>query len=208
MRTLLTILAIGLVTSLLGAPPAASQPQGPVWQDLFANDLRDWSRSGTGPTPWRMSAQHTLVCAATSELYVPEWEFGDGTLRVEYRFILDPARKISTAPRAGLLVRRTLDQPGCHVALGKDCGTTSAALFTSSDREKVIENKAPIGLASPVGDWNVVELHLSGRSVLVTVNGKEAASFDACDVDRGLIALEVDGTEIEFRSVWWKEAGR
>lgn len=205
MRKLLTVLSIGLVASLVGSPPAATHAQDP-WQDLFARDLRDWSRSGSGVSPWQFTSERTLRCAPASEVYVPEWEFGDGTLHVEFRFRTDPKKQ--TIHRAGVLVRRTLDQAGCRVALGQDCGTLSASIVASSDREKVVEIKAPAGLARPVGDWNEIELRLIGRSVVVTVNGKEAASFDRCEVDRGLIALEAEGAEIEFRSVRWKETGR
>jgi Domain of Unknown Function (DUF1080) len=204
MRTPLTILAIGLVTSLLGGPPAACQPQE-QWQDLFTRDMRDWSRSGSGPSPWTLTSQGTLVCSPAHEIFVPEWEFGDGTLRVEYRFKADSRNK--TVYRGAVLLRRTLDYSGCKVNLGENCGTVSAYVIASSDREKLVEVKAPPGLAKPAGEWNEIEFHLVGKTVSVYVNGKEGASFERCEVDRGLVALEAEGTEIEFRSVRWKEAG-
>jgi len=205
MRTTLIVLAIGLVASLLGGPQAASHAQDP-WDDLFARDLRDWSRSGEGPSPWLFTSERTVRVAPAHEIYVPEWEFGDGTLRVEYRF--KPARQKVTSYRAGLVLRRSLDHAGCKVALGDECGTVTATVIASSDREKVIAIRAPEGLARPIGDWNEIEVKLVGRTVMVMVNGKEAATFERCEVDRGLIALEAEGSEVEFRSVRWKEAGR
>ena len=205
MRTPLTILAIGFVASLLGGPPAASHAQD-AWQDLLGRDLRDWSRSGNGPTPWQFRSDRVLICTPAHEIYVPEWEFGDGTLRVEYRFMPDRGKKV--ANHAGLLIRKTVDTNGCKVALGEDCGSISATIIGSSDREKLIEVKAPPGLAKPAGEWNLLEVRLTGRTASVTVNGKEAATFERCEVDHGLIALEAEGSEIEFRTVWWKESGK
>ena len=206
MRTLLTILGIGLVASFVGGPPAASHAQD-AWQDLLGRDMRDWSRSGNGPSPWQFRSDRVLICTPAHEIYVPEWEFGDGTLRVEYRFPPERGKKVTH--HAGLLIRKTIDTNGCKVALGEEeCGTISATVIGSSDREKLIEMKAPPGLGKPAGEWNMLEVRLTGRTAMVTVNGKEAATFDRCEVDRGLIALEAEGSEIEFRTVWWKETGK
>jgi len=167
--------------------------------------MRDWSRSGSGPSPWQLTSERTLVCTPAYEIFVPEWEFGDGTLRVEYRFRPDDRKKV--VHRGAVLLRRTLDYSGCKVNLGDDCGTISATVVASSDRDKLVEIKAPPGLAKPAGQWNEIEFHLTGRTVTVYVNGKEASSFERCEVDRGLVALEAEGTEIEFRLMRWKEAG-
>ena len=126
MRTVLTILAIGFAASVLGGPPAASYAED-AWQDLLGRDLRDWSRSGSGPSPWQLSSDRVLVCAPANEIYVPEWEFGDGTLRIEYKFPRDKGKKVDH--RAGLLVRKTIDTNGCKVSLGDDCGTISATVI-------------------------------------------------------------------------------
>ena len=37
------------------------------------------------------------------------------------------------------------------------------------------------------------------------INGREVASFNQCDTNQGLIALEVEGSAIEFRRMMWKE---
>lgn len=205
MRTVLTILGIGFAASVLGGPPAASHAED-AWQDLLGRELRDWSRSGSGPSPWQLSSDRVLVCAPAHEIYVPEWEFGDGTLRIEFKFPRDKGKNV--VHRAGLILRKTIDTNGCKVSLGDDCGTISAIVIGSSDREKLIEMKAPQGLAKPAGEWNLIEVRLTGRTAAVTVNGKEAATYDRCEVDRGFIALEAVGSEVEYRTVWWKETGK
>src|SRR5215204_4261223 len=103
MRLLLLVPAIGLVAALLGSPPAASQEAG-RGVDLLRNDLKDWTRTGTGQTPWRLTADRTLVCAAGHDGIVSDAEFGDGTLKFEYRF--RPTGE-PTGYRAAFTARRT-----------------------------------------------------------------------------------------------------
>src|SRR5262245_24642079 len=113
MRTLLLVPAIGLVAALLADPPAASQDPT-TSTDLLARDLRDWTRLGAGPNPWRVTTDRTLVCAAATDAYTPEREFGDGTFRFEYRF--RPVEGKSSY-KASLSVRRRLEGTGCRIAL-------------------------------------------------------------------------------------------
>jgi Domain of Unknown Function (DUF1080) len=204
LRTPLTVFAIGLVAGLIGSPPAASQDRE-QWTDLFANNLRDWSRSGEGKSPWSLTASGTLICAPAKEFYVPEREFGDGTLQFQYRFRVDD-RNPKAVYMAGLSVRRSIEGGGCRVSLGENCGSIAATIVASSDREKTLEMKAPPDLARPAGEWNDAEVRFKVRSVEVHINGKDASSFDRCDLTQGLIAFELEGFEMEFRSVRWKEA--
>jgi hypothetical protein len=203
MRTPLTVFALGLVAGLIGSPQAASQDRE-QWTDLLANNLRDWSRSGSGKSPWSLTGSGTLVCAPANEFYVPEREFGDGTLQFQYRFRPD-SRNPKAVYKASLSVRRSIEGGGCRVSLGENCGTIGATIVAGSDREKILEMKAPPNLAHPAGEWNDVEVRFKGRAVEVRINGKEASSFDGCDLTQGLIAFEVEGFDTEFRSVRWKE---
>jgi Domain of Unknown Function (DUF1080) len=204
LRTPLTVFAVGLVAGLIGSPQVASQDRE-KWTDLFSRDLRDWTRSGAGKSPWTLTADRVLVCKPTQEMYLPEREFGDGTFQFQYRFLPDVS-KPETVYKAGLSVRRSTDRGGCRISLGENCGSLEATIVASSDREKKIEIKAPPDLSLPAGEWNEIEVRFKGRSVEVLINGKEASSFDRCDLTQGLIALEVEGFEMEFKSVRWKEA--
>lgn len=202
MRTLLLVPTIGLFAALFGTPPAASQEEA-GWVDLLGRDLRDWTRMGTGKNPWRLTTDRTLGCAAAHDAYVPDDEFGDGTLRFEYRF-RPTADK--TGYRASVSVRRTLSATGCKVDLGDDCGRLVGSFQGSSDKVKEIESRPAVPVARRIGEWNQVEVRMEGSSVLVTINGKPAASFDRCEVTHGLVFFEVEGSEIEFRKVHWREA--
>jgi hypothetical protein len=202
MRILLLVPAIGLVAALLGSPPAASQ-EALGGADLLQNDLRDWTRAATGKTPWRLTADRTLACAAAHDAVVSDTEFGDGTLKFEYRF--RPTDE-PTGYKAALVVRRTRSSGGCKVALGDDCGTITATYQGSSDRPREFAAKPPESPARPAGHWNYASVRLKGRSVVVTVNRREVGAFDQCDGPRGLVSFEVEGSEVEFRRVYWYEA--
>lgn len=57
------------------------------------------------------------------------------------------------------------------------------------------------GSEKPLGQWNTMVIEARGRSVTVWVNGaKVNDGFDAT-ADRGKIALQAEGTEVEFRKV-------
>jgi len=57
------------------------------------------------------------------------------------------------------------------------------------------------GSEKPLGEWNTMVIEARGRSLTVWVNGdKVNDGFDAT-ADRGKIALQAEGTEVEFRKV-------
>jgi len=57
------------------------------------------------------------------------------------------------------------------------------------------------GSEKPLGEWNTMVIEARGRSVAVWVNGEKVNDgFDAT-VDRGRIAIQAEGTEVEFRKV-------
>lgn len=205
MRTPITAGLIGLFAALVTGPEASSDEK-PQAEALFAGDLKDWSRTGSGKNPWRLSGDRgTLTCpAGVTESYLPERFFGDGELRFSYRF-LKTDRKEGYA--AGVSVRKSsAEAMGCKVALGDACGTMTATFSGSSDRVKVLEEKPTVQAARPVGDWNDVTIRLAGRSVRVEINGKEVAAFDSSDTEQGLVSLDAEGSEIDFRDVKWQPA--
>src|SRR5262245_49228869 len=97
MRTALVALSIGLVASLLPGPQVACQDHASI--DLFGRNMKDWSRLGTGKTPWRLTGSNTLYCDRANDLYVAETELGDGTLTFEYRL---PDRRADRLHRRGV----------------------------------------------------------------------------------------------------------
>jgi hypothetical protein len=204
MRTTLTVLVIGTVASVLYGPPLASQDKT-EWTDLYARDLRDWKRDDLRPSPWHFTADRTLAVSAVHDEIGPNGDLRDGTLRFEFRFRA-PKEKETATPKAAVYLRRTENSAGYRLSLGADCGTLTATIVASSDREKTIESPAPAGLARPVGYWNQVKINLRGKAADVFVNGRPASSFDQGDAERGRVVFVAEGSEIEFRRVMWKDA--
>jgi hypothetical protein len=198
MRALLLGLSISLVATLSSTTQVIGADQ---WTDLLARNLKDWSRTGDSKNPWRLTAEGGLVCEKGHELYMPDREFGDGTLKFEYRFRANGEKK---GFKAAVWARRTIHGNGCRVALGDDCGSLSASFQAASDRTKTIEEKPSEHAAKPIGEWNQVRVVLQGRTVIVFINEKQVAAFSQSDSTKGMIAFEGEGSIVEFREVLWK----
>ena len=200
MRMLLTVALIGLVSALLTDGPVVSQEKLGA-SDLFGRDLKGWTNLGAGKSPWSFSTDRVLVCEKATAKYAADRELGNGTLHIEWRFRVDPDKKVY---KASVSVRNSPGASGCKVALGQECGSITASFVANSDRQKTVEEKAPKDHARPIGDWNTLDLKLEGRTVTAYVNGKMTTSFSQCDTELGYAALEAEGSAIEFRHVTWK----
>jgi hypothetical protein len=57
------------------------------------------------------------------------------------------------------------------------------------------------GSEKPLGEWNTIVIEARGRSLKVWVNGTLVNEGHEATADRGRIALQAEGTEVEFRRV-------
>jgi len=57
------------------------------------------------------------------------------------------------------------------------------------------------GSEKPLGQWNTMVIEARGRSITVWVNGDLVNNGVDATADRGKIALQAEGTEVEFRKV-------
>ncbi|MFI4945540.1 MAG: DUF1080 domain-containing protein, partial [Burkholderiales bacterium] len=53
----------------------------------------------------------------------------------------------------------------------------------------------------PLGEWNTLAVEARGRALRVWVNGDLVNEGSNATADRGRIALQAEGTEVEFRKV-------
>src|SRR5438046_10263997 len=53
----------------------------------------------------------------------------------------------------------------------------------------------------PVGEWNTMVIEAVGRSIRVWVNGDLVNEGSNATADRGRIALQSEGSEVEFRKL-------
>jgi hypothetical protein len=54
---------------------------------------------------------------------------------------------------------------------------------------------------NPVGEWNTMVIECPGREVKVWVNGDLVNHGYECTADRGQIAVQAEGSEVEFRKI-------
>jgi hypothetical protein len=57
------------------------------------------------------------------------------------------------------------------------------------------------GSEKPAGDWNTMVIEARDRGIKVWVNGDLVNDGFNCTADRGRIALQAEGSEVEFRKV-------
>jgi hypothetical protein len=57
------------------------------------------------------------------------------------------------------------------------------------------------GSEKPLGEWNTMEIECTGAEVKVHVNGTLVNHGSKCTATSGKIALQAEGTEVEFRKV-------
>ena len=71
---------------------------------------------------------------------------------------------------------------------------------TTEDKLRRIINLTD-GSEKPLGEWNSIRIECLGRSVKVWVNGDLVNHGFDCTTQRGQIALQAEGSEVEFRKV-------
>lgn len=57
------------------------------------------------------------------------------------------------------------------------------------------------GSEKPVGEWNSMNIECLGKSIKVWVNGTLVNSGFDCTANKGHIALQAEGSEVEFRKI-------
>jgi hypothetical protein len=57
------------------------------------------------------------------------------------------------------------------------------------------------GSEKPVGEWNRMVIEVRGRTIKVWINGDLVNEGFNASVDRGAIALQAEGSEVEFRKI-------
>jgi hypothetical protein len=128
----------------------------------------------------------------------------DCIVHVEWRFIPVAGKK---SYDSGVFVRSSSDGKIWHQA---ECGDASGGyLFgetLSSYEMKPFDLKGEMqaNRVKPAGEWNTYELTCKGRSVTLWVNGGVTNQWNNCEVPRGYVGLEANGSRIEFRNVKFK----
>lgn len=70
----------------------------------------------------------------------------------------------------------------------------------SEGKQRRIQNLTN-GSEKPAGEWNTMTIECKGRTVTVWVNGELVNKGTKCTARKGHIALQAEGSEVEFRKV-------
>lgn len=196
-----------------GAYAPAAEEDG--WIDLLGDGGLDrWKRAPfapgrpvVGPSPWSYNAATGIVrCegAGVHENLLHEQERGDGTLRIEWRYVGKPAK-----PNSGLYVRTRMD---ATVWVQAQLASASAGiLFGASPGADGKPAKHKAGserpeLLRPPGEWNVMEITCRGPVTTLRFNGVVTAETDALPAAASHVGLEAEGAPVEFRRILFKPA--
>ena len=150
---------------------------------------------------------------------ITDREYNDFRLEVEYRFAAKPGNcgvlVHASDPRAlykmfpkSIEVQMNHTHAGDFWCIVQDI-TVPDMIERRGPKEKwgVTEGKArrilnlTDGSEKPVGDWNKMTIECLGDQVKVWVNGDLVNHGTACTASKGQIALQAEGSEVEFRKL-------
>lgn len=153
---------------------------------------------------WTVSEGHLVVDGiGAKEMLLTERSFGDGVLRVEWRFVPPAAGTEAPTYNGGVYVRTPLDGKHwvqlqvAHVAEPPVVGDLIALVPGRSDRVDVFQNGA--SPERPVGEWNLYEVTAQGPRVELAVNGRPTVVWEDCPWASGHLGLQAEGAVIEVR---------
>ena len=140
-------------------------------------------------------------------------------LEVEYRFAAKPGNcgvlVHASTPRAlykmfpkSIEVQLQHQSAGDFWCIGEDITTPDMEARRGPKEEwggtegkrRQIKNLTD-GSEKPAGEWNIMDIECVGREIKVWVNGDLVNYGYNCTADRGQIALQAEGSEVEFRKL-------
>lgn len=218
MRLKLSVILVALL-------PAAAQSQEP--RDLFnGRDLAGWHADvpemdddPSARNPFLVRDGLLVSLGTPGGHLLTDETFEDYRLEVEYRFAGEPGNAgvliHASTPRAlyemfpqSVEVQMMHRNAGDFWSIVEDIKVPDMEARrgprenwgSTGDKQRRTPNLTD-GSENPVGEWNRMVIEALDRSIKVWVNGDLVNhGFDAT-VDRGRIALQAEGSEVEFRKV-------
>lgn len=150
-------------------------------------------------------------------------DFGDFLLHVEYRWWRETEKPnsgvfVRLAAERGTFIPMCLENQLCRGAMGDVLGLAGLRFAGFEPRSPYDPAQALSGITKaprkgadverPFGEWNVLEVELTGDTLVNRVNGVELNRLSGISVARGAIALQAEGGAIQFRNVWVEERAR
>ncbi len=209
------------VVVLLGCEPAV-QPQS-----LYnGNDLTGWhvdvpamDTSASVQSPFFVRDGFLVSAGEPRGHLITDDAFENYRLEVEYRFASTPGNAgvliHASTPRAlYAMFPQSIEVQMMHENAGDFWCIVEDIEVADMERRRgprdtwgITEGKArrilnlTDGSERPVGEWNTMTIEAVGRAVRVWVNGDLVNDGFNATAERGQIALQAEGSEVEFRKV-------
>jgi len=213
MRTILG-LVLGCTTFVAGGGPSPAAEKPATAVELFnGKDLKGWRYESLDkdiPMDKVWSVRDGVVsCTGTPAGYIvsEKDDYADYMLTLQWRW---PGK----GGNNGVLVHTTTPRElgvwpkSLEVQLGSGDAGDFWVIGTTIDVENAEQRRRDRrhlnltdGSEKSLGEWNDMEITCRGDEVVVKVNGKLVNHATDCSARRGAIALQSEGTPIEFRKV-------
>ena len=174
--------------------------------------LEGWTRVAIPPSKplgraqWHVdAARDLLICDGDGghDMLRFDGKLTNCTFHVECRYI--PVTGGKPNYNSGIFIRNSSDGTIWHQCqLTQDGGY----LFGETpEAGKLKRFKSPVSETrmKPAGEWNAVEVTAKGRTLSVWLNGAPVCEFSDCGEPAGYIALESEGSAIQFRNLELRE---
>ncbi len=219
-----------ILSTLLAALPAADDALAPrVAMKLFnATDLRGWkadvpAQDTDANAPRSFVVQDGLLVSKGEPRghLLTDIAYRDYRLEVEYRFpgkagncgVLVHASKLRALYKMfpqSIEVQMQSGDAGDFWVIQEDIEVPDMATRrprkegqkwggAEGDARRILN--LTDGSEKPLGEWNTMVIEARGRGIKVWVNGTLVNEGTNATVDHGRIALQAEGTEVEFRRV-------
>jgi len=80
--------------------------------------------------------------------------------------------------------------------------TLNDTVFTSTPDDRPLISKMNPGNENPAGQWNSYDITCKGSTIEIKVNGLLQNTAHDCNLTRGAIGLQAEGSKIQFRNLW------
>lgn len=195
------------------APHESATDESPylVEEDGFTIlSLDDFVEFPSHTDAWR-EEDGVLICSGDPRGYLHSSKpYENFTLRAEYRFApLDDGAEKPAEPNTGFMIHIqephkiwpvSLEVQGKHSEMCSIKANGGAAELTIDDFPEGRE-----AARLPVGDWNAVEIVSIDGALIARLNGANVCSSEPGELSSGMIGLQSEGFEVQFRNLRIRE---
>ncbi|WP_146452372.1 3-keto-disaccharide hydrolase [Bythopirellula polymerisocia] len=224
--TWLVIIALCCLSILCTQSPLIGADTG-AGQELFSGtDLSGWhadvpelDKNSDVRSPFIVRDGMLVSLGTPGGHLITDAKFENYRLEVQYRFAAKPGNcgvlVHASVPRAlyamfpqSIEVQMQSGEAGDFWCIKEDINVPDmiarrgprAKWGVDGDKARRIKNLTD-GSENPPGEWNTLVIETVGNSIKVWVNGDLVNYGTDCTADKGQIALQAEGSEVEFRKV-------